>query len=261
MERLKPSLANASEIHLWLTNPATITDKTLLERYMGLLGRDELGSYSALAHAEHKREYLISQAFLRDVLGNYSGADMQTLEFERNASGKPSLKRGSQADIGELESLQFNLSHSAELMACTVTRAGAVGVDVEALPADNGMLEDADNYFSSSEVASLRNLDCAGQRGLFCKIWTLKEAYIKARGEGLALALDSFSFECTGSGKIRLREQDAYRNDWQFWSLQPIPGQMVAVAAHAENAELRVFSGVPLCETNELSPTTFGRVA
>jgi 4'-phosphopantetheinyl transferase len=261
MERQRPSLANAFEIHLWLTNPATITDQALLDRYKGLLGSDELGSYSALAQAEHRREYLISQAFLRDVLSNYAGDDMQTLEFERNASGKPSLKHSSPDLPGELESLQFNLSHSAELMACCVTRAGAVGVDVEALPTDNGMLEDADNYFSSSEVASLQNLDSAEQRRIFCKIWTLKEAYIKARGEGLSLALDSFSFECAGSGEIRLHEQDAYRDDWQFWSLQPIPGQMVAIAAHAEKASLRVFSGIPLGETNELSPTTFGQVA
>ena len=261
MEKLKPSLVNASEIHLWLTNPATITDKALLARYMNLLGSDELGSYRALAQAEHRREYLISQAFLRDVLGNYAGDEVQALEFERNASGKPSLKRSSQGGLGGLESVQFNLSHSAELMACTVTRAGAVGVDVEALPTDNGMLEDADNYFSSAEVASLQNLDSTEQRRLFCKIWTLKEAYIKARGEGLALALDSFSFECDENGEIRLREQDAYRKDWQFWSLQPIPGQMVAIAAQSATASLRVFSGVPLGETNELSLTTFGQVA
>ena len=257
MVTLKPTLASASEIHLWLTNPATINDEALLERYLDLLGSDELVSYRALARPDHQREYLISQAFLRDVLGSYAGDDSQILEFERNASGKPHLKNTSQS----MDKLQFNLSHSAELMACTVTHAGAVGVDVEALAVDHGMLEVADHYFSASEVASLKDLDSAEQQHLFCKIWTLKEAYIKARGEGLALALDSFSFECSEPGVIRLSEGGAYRNDWQFWSLQPVDGQMIAIAAHSTNASLRVFSGVPLGETNELSLATLGQVA
>jgi 4'-phosphopantetheinyl transferase len=146
-------------------------------------------------------------------------------------------------------------------MACTVTREGAVGVDVESLPVDNGMLDVADHYFSTSEVASLQDLDSVEQRRMFCKIWTLKEAYIKARGEGLSLALDSFSFECPDSDIIRLREEGGYREDWQFWSLEPVSGQMIAVAAQSEDAGLRVFSGIPLGETQELPLTALGQVA
>jgi 4'-phosphopantetheinyl transferase len=257
MNTLRPSLAGEPEIHLWLTNPAAISDENLLERYLGLLGKQELESYQALAQPQHRREYLISQAFLRDVLGSYIGDDSQALEFERNASGKPSLKQCGPS----LENLQFNLSHSAELMACTVTRAGAVGVDVETLAMDSGMLGVADHYFSTSEVASLQNLDGAEQQRLFCKIWTLKEAYIKARGEGLSLALDSFSFECLDSDNIRLRDADGYREDWQFWSLEPVSGQIIAVAAESTGATLRVFSGIPLCEKEELSLTALGQVA
>jgi len=256
MTHLQPSLAGASEIHLWLTNAASITDEALLERYRAMLGSEELASYQELAQADRRREYLISQAFLRDVLGHYT-TNVRPLEFERNASGKPSLKH----QIDHQGRLQFNLSHSAEVMACAVTCAGPVGVDVEELAVDSGMVEVADHYFSSSEVASLAALDESGQQQLFCKIWTLKEAYIKARGEGLDMALDSFSFECSEPNSIRLKEQDKYREDWQFWSLQPVPGQMIAVAAQTSNTRLRVFSGVPLCGSNELCLATLGQVA
>jgi 4'-phosphopantetheinyl transferase len=254
MRHLHSSLAGASEIHLWLTNPGVINDETLLERYRAMLSSEELASYRELAQADHRREYLISQAFLRDALGNYSNG--AALEFERNASGKPSLKHQIEGQV-----LQFNLSHSAELMACAVTCAGPVGVDVEPLAVDSGMLEVADHYFSSSELASLSALDDSGQQQLFCKIWTLKEAYIKARGEGLDVALDSFSFECDAPDNIRLKEQDEYREDWQFWSLQPVPGQIIAIAAQTRNASLRVFSGVPLVDSNEICLATLGQVA
>ena len=245
------------QVHLWLARPKKITDESLLERYEGLLGAEELASYRQLASADHRREYLISQAFLRDVLSYYTQLEPARFEFERNASGKPGLRNAS----GELARLHFNLSHSAELMACAVSKTGKVGVDVEPIEPDGGMVGMADNYFSEPEVDSLRALAETDQPRRFNQVWTLKEAYIKARGEGLTLALDSFSFEFAEAGEIRLRERDnSLRTDWHFWSL-PVDGHITAIALEAPDASLRAFSGIPLQEMAELSLDELERIS
>ena len=246
-------------MHLWLTNPDEITDKGMLKRYEQLLGEDELVSYRELVKSGHRREYLISQAFLRDVLGYYTNISPSGFEFERNASGKPGLRHGTP----ELSDLHFNLSRSSGLMACAVCARGKIGVDVEALNPDSGMVDVADHYFSDAEVASLNLLPRGQQQERFCQIWTLKEAYIKARGEGLSLPLDSFSFDFDNHHHIRLREHspERIRDDWQFWSLQPAPDRVTAVAVEATGCKLRVFSSIPLKDSHELALNDLGLVA
>lgn len=252
-------LDGRGQVHLWLAHPQQLTDELLLRRYEGLLGKDELSSYRQLVSAEHRREYLIGQAFLRDVLSYYTHCDPSSFEFERNASGKPSLRNAK----GELASLHFNLSHSVELIACVVSRSGKVGVDIEPLQHENAMVEMADHYFSQPEINSLRELDDAEQALRFSQIWTLKEAFVKARGEGLSLPLDSFSFEFLSRGAVQMRENQGLqlRDDWRFWSLYPLSGHVTAVALEAPESDLRVFSGVPLQEMSEMALSDLGLVA
>jgi 4'-phosphopantetheinyl transferase len=257
MNAITPTQSTDTQAHLWITKPGDIDDDSLLEQYQALLGDEELASYHDLLNADHKREYLISQAFLRDVLSYYSSSQPDQLCFERNASGKPGLKQAP----ADLQGLKFNLSHSAELIACAVTRVGDVGVDVEAFSAASNMVAVADHYFSAREVAALRQLPASEQERGFCKIWTLKEAYIKARGQGLALALDSFSFDCLQPDRIELSEHEQPNSAWRFWSLQPLPDHLVAVAVAGTDCSLRVFSGIPLQETRELSINALGLVA
>jgi 4'-phosphopantetheinyl transferase len=252
-----PALGTADEVHLWVTDTADISDEGLEARYAQALGQTELDSYSALANAEHRREYLISQALLRDVLSHYLDSAADAFEFVRNASGKPSL----QLPVEEPQPLQFNLSHSAQSVVCAVTRAGPVGVDVETSLPDSGLLGMAEHYFAGAELETVQSLSGERQQLMFARIWTLKEAYIKARGEGHSKALDSFSFEFQPGGSIRLIEDGVARSDWCFWSLQPIPGQTVSVAVEAAAATLRLFSTVPFGSVKELSLTSLGQVA
>ena len=190
MTELTPLQGTDGQVHLWLTDPAKIKDVDLLERYETLLGSEETTSYQELINPHYQREYLISQALLRAVLGYYADCEPAALEFERNDSGKPALKNATAA----LRDLSFNLSHSAGSIVCAVTRAGPVGVDVEAWSDDSNsdtgnMVDVADSYFSQREIEHLQRLPASAQQQQFCKIWTLKEAYVKARGENLTCAV------------------------------------------------------------------------
>jgi 4'-phosphopantetheinyl transferase len=146
-------------------------------------------------------------------------------------------------------------------MACAVKRLGEVGVDVENNSQDRGIVEVADHYFSSIELAGLEALGAVDQQSQFFRIWTLKEAYIKARGEGHSQPLDSFSFYCPQPSTIRLVAQGDEVDGWSFWSLQPVAGQMIAVAVQSVGANLRVFSRNSQGIQQELPLTSLGEVA
>lgn len=274
INRLNMESGVQTQVHLWLAHPLEIQEQRLLEQYEHLLSQQERDSYQQLVGADHRREYLISQAFLRSVLGHYSRCQPAELEFERNASGKPALKLAPD----ELTDLHFNLSHSSELMACVVSGAGAVGVDVEPLNGDESMLSMAEHYFSVQELDALQALPDAQQGARFKQVWTLKEAYIKARGEGLSIGLDAFSFDFAApdsfssnpgsspsdrQAAIVLHEHQPQRQvtDWQFWSLLPLSGHAVAIALQAQESPLRVFSGIPLRDMTETGLPEHGLVA
>src|SRR5690606_33310169 len=100
--------------------------------------------------------------------------------------------------------LVFNLSHTDGLIACAVSRGREVGVDVEWLDRRGGDIDVADRFFSRYEVQALYAQPPERRRDRFFRYWTLKESYIKARGMGLALPLDRFSFELDRGGAITI---------------------------------------------------------
>jgi 4'-phosphopantetheinyl transferase len=108
-------------------------------------------------------------------------------QFRINAWGKPELD-------GAGPKLRFNLTHTRGLAACAVTASGDLGIDVEGVdPAVDG-LELARQFFALQEAALLARVPVAQRDVVFCRLWTLKEAFIKAVGQGLSMPLDAFSF-------------------------------------------------------------------
>jgi 4'-phosphopantetheinyl transferase len=104
---------------------------------------------------------------------------------------------------------------------------------------------------SSVEIRALASLPPSEQRARFFAYWTLKESYIKARGVGLSLPLDRFSFLLDDPGKIRIAFSSPCDDDparWRFTSLSALPRHIVAVGADTGGAELRLraINYVPL---------------
>ena len=114
----------------------------------------------------------------------------QDWQFSVNAHGKPAIERASEQDCG----LHFNLSNSLGLVVCLVAEDVEVGVDVEPFERAEQILKLAPKVFSAAEQAQLAMLHEAEKLDRALSLWTLKESYIKARGMGLSLPLDKFSF-------------------------------------------------------------------
>jgi 4'-phosphopantetheinyl transferase len=125
---------------------------------------------------------------IRTMLGHLLGADPAAVLLHESPRGALSLDPAHHST-----DLCFNLSHTDGLVVLAIARQ-PVGVDVEWLDRRGRTIELADRYFAPTEITALRALPETAQRDRFFDLWTLKEAYIKARGLGLALPLGGFAY-------------------------------------------------------------------
>jgi len=220
--------AQADHIQLWFAPVAAAYDAAQLAAHETLLDPNERARWRRFQYAADRQRFLVGRAFMRTVLADCLGhADPATLQFAFTPHGKPELA-GPHAGA-----LQFNLSHTDAMLVLAVSRRHAVGVDVEAVTRKVELLPLVKRYFAAHEYEDLRELEDAAQRERFFALWTLKEAWLKARGLGLQIPLDDFSFDLAGTHPVI--EFGPQLNDsadaWQFRLLAE--GQFrIALAVH-----------------------------
>jgi 4'-phosphopantetheinyl transferase len=200
-------------VQLWLLPEASIVAADAVNSYAAWLSDDERQRWQCFVQPADQRRFLLARALTRGVLGAYTGQAPAELQFTRNAYGKPQLRQSSE------QPLSFNLSHTQGLLALAVSSAPDVGVDVESAQRNVAMLALAERYFHVAELQWLRSAEPAQLRARFFQLWTLKEAYVKARGLGLQLGLSSFALQCEQVPPVLLEADDANAQQWQFASL------------------------------------------
>lgn len=234
-----PPLAD-DEVRLWIVDPEAACDDTLAAAWRALLAPDERVREQRFHFDADRRTHLAARAALRSVLSRHAPAvEPADWCFSLGPHGKPAVD----AAHGDAAALQFNLSHTRGCVVLALSRAGAVGVDVEPLArqVDLGV---ADRFFSVAETAALHALPPARQMDRFVALWTLKESYIKALGLGLAMPLDRFSFQLDDApDRVALSlhqdvDDDAAR--WQVEQFDVAGGFRVALCAERGARPLRV---------------------
>jgi 4'-phosphopantetheinyl transferase len=227
----------ADEVHLWYLLPDAVVDPALLAAYEALLAPHERARRDRYRFPHSRREYLLTRALVRATLSRYAPVAPAAWTFRENEYGRPEI------DAEAHRSLRFNLSNTRGLIACLVAQDREIGVDVEDTERPGETVGIADSFFSPVEVAALRALPEAERRARFFDYWTLKEAYIKARGMGLALPLDQFSFLLEPrpprtppeAPAIRIAFDPRLGDDaasWQFAQFPLSPGHRVSAAVH-----------------------------
>ena len=158
-----------------------------------------------------RQQYALTRALQRQVLSAYvQEVAPAQWEFEATEEGRPFLARAF-----EHTGLHFNLSHTKDLVAMAVCRHARVGVDVE--KRGRASLKVAERYFSAAEIAQLRALPSEEQSRHFVRLWTLKEAYLKAVGTGIAGGLDRMSMLFSSDDEFTFeRADDGAAARWQF---------------------------------------------
>jgi 4'-phosphopantetheinyl transferase len=216
----------SGEVEVWLTATAAVGD-ALRPRYAQLLSAPEQARWQRFLVEGARDQYLIGRALLRTTLSRYADAPEAAWVFTMNEYGCPFV-----AEPAAHRDLRFNLSHAEGLVACAVTRQGEVGVDVENTERAVDPLALAPTVFAAAEIADVAAMPLERRRERFFSYWTLKEAYIKARGMGLSLPLDGFWFELGGAEpRIRFSDRCPDRAErWHFAQRWSTPSHALALA-------------------------------
>jgi 4'-phosphopantetheinyl transferase len=185
---------------------------------------------------EDRSTYTAAHWLVRSALASVGGLPPADWRFILAKRGKPAIDPA----LGRPE-LRFNLSHTRGLVACAVGVGSEIGIDVETLARTPAGLDISERYFSPSEVAILRATAPDRQHDTFLRFWTLKEAFIKATGEGLSRGLGSFSFTLDPVA-ISFRPGDADdATQWTFIERQPTPRHLLALAIrHPADAPVKL---------------------
>jgi 4'-phosphopantetheinyl transferase len=208
-----------------------------------LLSPDELARADRFAHARLRRRFVAGRGQLRLLLARYLHAVPEEIVFAYSPSGKPTLGT---APSGP-PPLEFNVAHSEDLALMAFTRGRRLGVDVERVREMPDLEEMARRFFAPSELAALLALPAAQQTAAFFRIWTRKEAFLKATGEGLSRPLDSFSVAPAVDAPRLLELRDAAEGPahWQLVHLDPAQDFCGALAVEGAGWALAQFSFFP----------------
>lgn len=212
-------------VDVWFAHEALLDEPGVAIRLASLLDADENARRDRMAHEGGRRQQLLARAMQREVLSRHEPAIApREWRFERGTAGRPAL-----APAFATTGLNFNVAHTAGMVVIAVGRVPRLGVDVEA--SDKRVpLPVARRYFSPREVAALDALAPEARPRRFLRLWTLKEAYLKAVGEGLAGGLDRMTFTLGDDASIRFEHDDDVEADrWKFREFGP-GGFLLALA-------------------------------
>lgn len=208
------------------------------EAYRALLSKDEHERMARLVFERDRRRFLLTRALVRTMLSRYANVPPAGWSFIANVHGRPEILDRPKG----VPDLRFNISHTEGMIACAVTIGREVGIDVEHI--GRRLTHDvAGRFFAPSEVNDLEALPADEQARVFFDYWTLKEAYIKARGFGLALPLGDFAFKLAPPSPPVIAIEPALEDDaatWQFFQDWPTPQHRLGLAVRREGADLPV---------------------
>lgn len=177
----------AARVHFVLEDDLT---QELLDRYEELLSPEERVAERRYVFERDRKRYRATRALVKTTLAEYvPEIAPPDFTFALGRWGRPDIH----PDHG-VPWLRFNLSHTPGAIVMLVSRGPEVGIDVEDRHRKGHTTEIAERFFSPAEVEELRAAPPSEQKDRFFWYWTLKESYIKARGMGLSLPLDAFSF-------------------------------------------------------------------
>ncbi len=205
-----------NDVHIWYTMCDNTRTPALRERCLSLLSPEEREQHDRFVFEKDRLQYRVAHALLRSILSRYLAVPPRELTFVRSYHGKPSL-----AHQANLPPVHFNLTTTERLVACAVTLHHPLGIDAESMdrPID---LAVADVCFSPAEIVDLAGVPESMKKSQFFQYWTLKEAYVKARGLGLAIPLTQFTFTMHDKSPPTISFAPECEDDprnWQFHQL------------------------------------------
>jgi 4'-phosphopantetheinyl transferase len=228
-----PTLS-ANDVHVW----HACLDDHPTDDFRRLLTEDEISRANRFHFTKDKDHYVVARGLLRRLLGGYLGVSGDELRFVYAEKGKPALAE-SQGSL-----LTFNLAHSQGRAIFVFSLGREVGVDLEFMREDFTGDKIAQRFFSQPEIAALATVPLELKQRAFFDCWTRKEAYIKARGDGLSMPLDEFDVAFAPGEEAALLRNQKQPEEVTRWKMQSIPapeGYVAAVVIEGYDWKLKTF--------------------
>lgn len=203
-----------------------------------ILSPDETARADRFHFEVDRQRSIIGRAYLRVLLGQVLDMPADELQFEYDEFGKPALIPS------QRRALEFNVSHSGEMILTAITMGRAVGVDVEKIRTDLDPNSIATQFFSAREREILASLPRPARYRAFFACWTRKEAYLKAKGVGLSLPLNQFDVSFLPDEEPRLlatRPDPAEAQNWALWALDLSSDYAAALAVSGSGRKLKCW--------------------
>jgi len=222
------------EIHVWFAHPDHATDAYQLDLYRGMLSAQEFARYRRFHLPEDRHLYLTAHALLRLTLSKYAEIQPADWTFSRGAHGRPEISNPG------MRSLRFNLTHTAGLVGCVVALGNDCGIDTERLDAGRHLTGISQRMFSTEEHRQLKQLKQLNDSALieaFYSRWTLREAFVKAKGTGISYPTRKLNFDIDNDDTIRVRFDSDLKEDQQYWQfrlLRPTTEHIAATALRTD---------------------------
>ena len=223
------------EVHLWQAE----LDDGLADGLRHLLSADELSRADRFHFAKDRNHFIAARGLLRTLLSVYLGSNSHELRFSYAEKGKPSLVETQQSAIN------FNLAHSHGMAIYAFAHDREVGVDLEYIREGLAGEKIAERFFSRREIEMLKSVPAELRKKAFFNCWTRKEAYIKARGEGLSMPLDEFDVSLGPGEPAALLLNHKEPAEVMRWTMRSIPvpsGYVAALVVEGHSWRMRTFT-------------------
>jgi len=207
-----------------------------LEEHLSI---DEIRRADRYRQERDRSRYVVAHGALRELLADYMAQTPRDISFGHTATGKPFL-----IDKGGGAPIRFNLSHSGEWALVGLALSTEVGIDIEQIDPDVSVEAIAERFFSRSEFEAIQGIPLEQRRTAFFSAWTRKEAYVKARGEGIADRLRNFSvsIDPEQSAMLLTDSIDASATlHWRIYDLHIIPNYAAAIAAEGTTHQIHMM--------------------
>ena len=220
------STIDVTSVHVWRIR--LVQPEPVIEALRELLSDDEIERANRFHFQRDRRRFIVTRGAVRTILAKKCGLGPEAIRFVYQERGKPELA----AETSEQCGLFFNVSHSGELALCATTTHAELGVDVEQVRTMSDALAVSERFFSSQEREALRRVPPRDLSASFFRIWTRKEAFLKARGLGITMPLDQFSVPLDDSATrlLEVRWDRSETQRWRLTHLEPRHGYTGALA-------------------------------
>jgi 4'-phosphopantetheinyl transferase len=225
------------DVHIWFA-PLEQSEE-YREMLFLLLSFDERIRTERFYFEKDRNRYIIGRGHLRILLGRYLGVEPSRLEFTYGIHGKPSM-----TSLFNGKLLEFNLSHSNNMAVYIFTWGQPAGIDIEYIHPMKDMDDFALQFFTPNECNLVHSLVGYKKQETFFRIWTCKEAFLKANGSGLTVPINQVEISLTSDGPLKLlsigddQEQVAR---WRLKTFMPVPGYQTSIAVEGDYDQALYF--------------------